>query len=159
MGSWSRLTWGLVAGGAAAIAVSTVCVSRVLRRIGRLRRSDPEEIERVRRRDVNLRGRFAFAEIVDLIESGPPQRRKRVLIYRYEVAGVTYEAAQEVSELPEMELLADGLSGLESSVKYDPRKPSSSIVACEEWCGLRIKHPGTRGSGFGVPDSSPGTQG
>ncbi len=153
MGSWSRLTWGLVAGaGAAAAVLSTLCLLRVLRLTSRWRRKDAEELERKRRMDVNRRGRFAFAEIADLIESGPAGAPKRILIYRYEVAGVMYEAAQEISGLPAMEVLAKDWSGLESSVKYDPREPASSIIACEEWCGLRLKNPGVRDSGLGARD-------
>ncbi len=143
MTSWSRLTWGVVASASAAgLAAGALCAVRILRLAGRWRRKDTEEIERLRRLDVNRRGRFAFAEIVDLIESGPPEAPKRALVYRYEVAGVIYEAAQEISGFSAAELLASAWSGVESSVKYDPREPASSIIACEDWCGLRLKNLG-----------------
>jgi hypothetical protein len=59
--------------------------------------------------------------------------------YAYEVAGVTYEAAQDVTALPEIAAMARFLSGQTASVKYDPKRPANSIIACEEWSGCRPK--------------------
>ena len=59
--------------------------------------------------------------------------------YSYEVAGVTYEAAQDVTALPGIAAMARFLPGQTASVKYDPKRPANSIIACEEWSGLGIR--------------------
>jgi hypothetical protein len=58
------------------------------------------------------------------------------LLYEYEVAGATYAAAQDVSALPEIAAAASFLPGHPASVKYDPKQPTNSILACEDWCGI-----------------------
>lgn len=90
---------------------------------------------------MNRVGRIASGEIVDLVEdggSGETDPLRRVVVYQYEVAGVTYEAAQDVSSLSSFStagFLGDAPTGLEASVKYDPEKPMNSIIMCEEWNG------------------------
>jgi hypothetical protein len=104
----------------------------------RWRRRSPEERERLRRLDVNRRGRITAGQVTDLLEhpSGEKSgRRARLIVYKYEVAGVTYEAAQDVSSLPEAGCWR-GAAGQTASVKYDPRHPTNSIIACEEWYGI-----------------------
>jgi hypothetical protein len=102
----------------------------------RWRRKDPAEIERLRRLDVNCRGRISAARILDWIGPESGHADSRLVVYKYEVAGVTYEAAQDVSALPEIAARAPYLAGQMASVKYDPQRPTNSIVACEAWCGL-----------------------
>jgi len=106
----------------------------------RWRRKDPAELERLRRLDINRRGRISAGRIVDYLEAEAAGSGSSLVIYSYEVAGVTYEAAQDVTALPEIATLARFLSGRTASVKYDPKRPGNSIIACEEWNGL-----GTRG--------------
>ncbi len=62
-----------------------------------------------------------------------------VLLYRYQIAGVTYECAQDVSPLPNLvrQLRVD----LPIQVRFDPRNPGNSIVVAEAWNGLRFQHP------------------
>jgi hypothetical protein len=103
------------------------------------RREDPEEIERLRRLDVNRRGRITVGQIVDLLEPEPPGRSSRLIVYKYQVAGVTYEVSQDVSGLPRVAPHAPEVLGQEASVKYDLQTPTNSIVACEEWCGLKSR--------------------
>ncbi len=116
---------------------------RVACRIGRWawrwRAKTPEEIERLRRQEISRLGRIASAEIVDVLENASGAAAGRVVVYRYEVAGVTYEAAQEVSAFTQREALLEALTGGDSSVKYDPRRPINSIIACEEWNGISGK--------------------
>jgi hypothetical protein len=126
---------------AGCVAGSIALGVRLARKIRRWRARNPNEIEKLRRLQINRVGRIACAEIVDLIENGPPEKPSRVLVYRYRVAGVTYEAAQEVSSFAGLPSLPDTFSGLEPTVKYDPRKPTSSIIACEEWTGLKLRDP------------------
>jgi hypothetical protein len=101
------------------------------------RRRSPAELERLRRLEVHRRGRIAAGRVVDLVEPNPPQPTARLILYKYEVAGVTYEAAQDVSALPEVVGRLRCLAGQSASIKYDPQKPTNSIIACEEWCGIK----------------------
>jgi hypothetical protein len=100
------------------------------------RRRDPTELERLRRLDINKRGRISAGRIVDLVEAETAGSKSRLVVYSYEVAGVTYEAAQDVTALPEIAAMAHFLAGQTASVKYDPKRPANSIIACEEWSGL-----------------------
>ena len=108
----------------------------------RWRRKDAAELERLRRLDINRRGRISAGRIVDLVEPQTAGAKSPLVGYSYEVAGVTYEAAQDVTALPEIAALAQFLSGQTASVKYDPKRPANSIVACEHWSGIAR---GTRG--------------
>jgi hypothetical protein len=71
-----------------------------------------------------------------LIESNGTENSPHLIVYQYVVAGVTYEVAQDVSMLPGIFDLAHGAGGQTASVKYDPKRPTNSIIACEEWSGI-----------------------
>ena len=60
-----------------------------------------------------------------------------LLVYTYDVAGVTYEASQDVTHLRQFIDLYSCRLGLPTSVKYDPHNPGDSIVISETWSGLR----------------------
>jgi hypothetical protein len=124
---------GIAVAGMAGITLAGVWGWRTMRR---WRRKSPDEIERLRRLEVNECGRIGFGRIVELadpVTDGPPGP---VILYDYEVAGVTYEAAQDLSALPEIAAAAPYLPGQTTSVKYDPKQPTNSILACETWCGI-----------------------
>ncbi|HEV2423660.1 MAG TPA: DUF3592 domain-containing protein [Terriglobia bacterium] len=128
------------------LAVALVFVSGVAmvmwNTLRRSRRKDPEEIERRRRMEVNRRGRITAAEVTDLLEPESEEpaagvRRPLIIVYKYEVAGVTYEVSQDISALSSA-FTSVRLTGSETvSVKYDPKAPTNSIVLCEEWSGIR----------------------
>jgi len=61
----------------------------------------------------------------------------KLLIYHYDVSGVTYEASQDVTHLRHRVDLHTCRIGVPTSVKYDPQNPANSIVVAEEWSGLR----------------------
>jgi len=129
---------GIAVAGTAAVALAGVWAWKTVRR---WRRKSPDELERLRRLGVNACGRIIPGRIVELAEpvaEGPPGP---VLLYEYEVAGVTYEAAQDVSALPEIAAAAPFLPGQTTSVKYDPKQPTNSILACEGWCGIPDLEP------------------
>lgn len=120
---------------------------------------DPDEVERRRREFVGRVGRIAHAEILEVVESeaeaprerhrslfqfravaaAPPSRRLLV-IYRYAISGVTYETAQDLTGLASG--LMSSAAGQSASVKYEPSNPSNSILAAENWSGLRERRPG-----------------
>jgi hypothetical protein len=124
---------GVAVAGTAAVTLAGVWTWRTVRR---WHRKSPDEIERLRRLGVNECGRICFGRIVELadpVADGPPGP---ILLYDYEVAGVTYEAAQDLSTLPEIAAAAPFLPGQTTSVKYDPKQPTNSILACETWYGI-----------------------
>jgi hypothetical protein len=96
----------------------------------RIRRK-PKDKEKVRRLEVNLNGRLADATIMDISED--------VIVYEYSVAGLTYTASQDISQLREM-IPAEShrLIGRPASLKYSAQNPANSILVCEEWSGLRV---------------------
>ncbi len=128
---WKEL--GIAAAGAGVAALAGVWRWRTLRR---RRRKDPAEIERLRRLGVNACGRISTGRILELMEPVPDGPAGPTLFYEYEVAGATYAAAQDVSALPEIAAAAPFLPGHITSVKYDPKQPTNSILACEDWCGI-----------------------
>ncbi len=101
----------------------------------RRRRRTPDELERLRRGDLCRGGRIAAGVIVDTVEPAESGQGP-LIIYKYQIAGVTYEAAQDVSALPGMAERAAKLLGEAASVKYDPYRHTDSIIAGEEWCGI-----------------------
>jgi len=105
--------------------------------VSRWRRKDPAEIERLRRQKVNACGRIITGRILELLDPVPGGPTGPILLYEYEVAGVTYAAAQDVSALPEVAAAAPFLPGQTAGLKYDPRQPTNSILACEDWCDIR----------------------
>jgi hypothetical protein len=128
----ARLTLGL-----AAAAVSAGLAAWLVARAQGRRAKSPEEIERQRRLDVHRHGRIAMGHVVDFVDSGGSDNGGRLLLYKYEVGGVTYEAAQDISALASLVAFAHGLAGQTASVKYDPRRPTNSIIACEDWSGIK----------------------
>ncbi len=118
-----------------AVAAGLVGIWVVIR-IVRGRRKSPAELERLRRLELHRRGRIISGQIVDLIEPQPAKRGARLVVYKYEVAGVTYEASQDISALPNVISTVRRATGQTVSLKYEPRRPANSILVCEEWSGL-----------------------
>lgn len=99
-------------------------------------RTTPAERERKRRLTVNSKGRVGNATILEV--------REGVIFYEYTLGGVNYTASQDVSGLDDL-LPADpsALIG-PATFKYMAQNPANSIVACEEWSGLRRPDVGQR---------------
>jgi hypothetical protein len=81
----------------------------------------------------------SYSEVQPNSASRPHTDTPAVLLYRYQIAGVTYEAAQDVSPLPN--LVRQVRVDLPIQVRFDPRNPGNSIVVAEAWNGLRFQHP------------------
>ena len=125
---------------AAAAAVGAVALGGLLWLVLRRKRPTPEEIERARREWLVRVGRITHGSLLDWApadegsaESDAPVR----LIFTYQIAGVAYEAAQDVTALPER-LLAMRFD-LPVQVRYDYRNPANSIVVAEGWSGIRSR--------------------
>jgi len=126
---WSPLTIGLAAGAAAVLASAGTLAYLKLRR-----RKDPAELERLRRLFLGHSGRITTGEIIALVE--PEGSSAVLLVYRYDVAGVTYEVAQDVAALPQVAPLANRAVGGISIVRYEMKHPGNSVIVSEEWSGL-----------------------
>ena len=102
------------------------------------RRITPEERERRRRLAVNAQGRITDAVITDVHTVQTPAGAVcHYLHYNYDLAGVGYSAAQDITALlAYIEGDPRRFAG-PASVKFLPENPSNSIVICERWSGLR----------------------
>ncbi len=104
----------------------------------RSRRKTPQQLERERRLRLNATGRITDGTVLDVHEERRPRGPiQQLLIYRYDVAGVSYEASQDVTYLRHLLDLHSCRIGLPASVKYDAQNPGNSIVIAEGWTGLR----------------------
>ena len=99
----------------------------------------PDELERERRLLLDSVGRITDGTVIDVQELGPQSghRAATLLIYKYDVAGVSYECSQDVTHLRHWINLHSCRLGLPTSVKYDPHNPGNSLVVSESWMGLR----------------------
>ncbi|HLJ87985.1 MAG TPA: hypothetical protein VKZ53_14280 [Candidatus Angelobacter sp.] len=119
-----------------AVAIAGIVVGAGL--WARSRRKTPEQRERERRLRISEIGRITDGTVLDVNEmeqegSGELQ----FLIYQYDVAGVSYEASQDITYLRHKVDLHTCRIGLPTSIKYDPANPGNSIVVSESWSGLR----------------------
>lgn len=101
-----------------------------------------EQRERDRRERIAAIGRITDGTIMDACEVEPNEKQgitspAQLLIFHYDVAGVTYEASQDVTYLRHFIDLHTCRLGVPASVKYDPQNPGNSIVISESWSGLR----------------------
>jgi hypothetical protein len=119
--------------GAAAVVLTGALILVI---VARLRRKTPEELERIRRLTINRKGRVTYGEIVDWIEPPPGKLGARLVVFKYEVGGVKYDAAQDISALPTVVVQVRDSIGQQARLKYDVDRPGNSIIACEEWSGL-----------------------
>jgi hypothetical protein len=99
----------------------------------------PVELERERRTFIDGIGRITDGTVIDVQEmpSNNGQHSAVFLIYKYDVAGVSYECSQDVTYLRQWINLHSCRLGLPTSVKYDPHNPGNSLVVSESWMGLR----------------------
>jgi hypothetical protein len=111
-------------------AVSLPLIAAGIFVVLRIRRK-PKDKEKLRRLEVNLNGRLSDATITDVTDDA--------IVYEYFVAGFTYTASQDISQLRDM-IPADSerLIGRPASLKYSVPNPANSILLCEEWSGLRL---------------------
>jgi len=117
--------------------------------------SNPQDEERKRRLHLNLIGRIAEGQVVELAEHKPleePPRRgllgararplmdnrpRHLVSYSYSISGVTYHTAQDITGLESQVRFERLVAGYPASVKYDPSNPSDSILVADDWSGLR----------------------
>lgn len=108
-------------------------------------RKSAEEIERERRDHLVRHGRIIDGSILDWTEQ-PDTGNLGTLHYRYDIAGVTYECAQDLVYLKGTVIVDTSCFGMPASVRYDPKNPANSIIVAETWTGLRHHQNLTSGS-------------
>lgn len=124
--------YSFAAGGLTLVAVGMSFIKR-------RGRKTPDQRERERRTRISLGGRITDGTVIDVheIASTPEEPGAQLVVYQYDVAGVSYECSQDVTMLrPYVDLHSCRL-GLPTSIKYDPQNPGNSIVISEDWSGLR----------------------
>jgi len=136
-----------------AITAAGVCLGGVVVWAVMRKRPTEEELERVRREQLVKAGRIIDGTILDTSEYDVPEEdgegggARQLIMYKYEIAGVAYECSQDVTHLKDYVDIHDCRLSFPCSVRYEPRRPSNSIVVAEGWSGLRgmakpvVEHP------------------
>jgi hypothetical protein len=97
-----------------------------------------DDLETERRAWLDQVGRITDGTVIDVQELRLNEHKAAtLLIFQYDVAGVSYEASQDVTYLRQRINLHSCRLGLPTSVRYDPQNPGNSIVVSEKWMGLR----------------------
>ncbi|HET9086943.1 MAG TPA: hypothetical protein VFN53_05440 [Acidobacteriaceae bacterium] len=104
------------------------------------RRETPQEIERQRREYLVEHGRIIDGTVLDWTEQTDTGDLK-TLLYTYEISGVTYECAQDLSYMQDRVRVDPSCLGMPASIRYDSKNPANSIIVAEEWSGLRFQKP------------------
>ncbi len=94
----------------------------------RAARFSPAERERRRREELMARGKMGDATLLEI--------RDTLVFYSYDVRGMEYIASQDVAGLHDA-LPSDPDAIGPVLVKYDARNPANSIIAAEQWSGIR----------------------
>ncbi|MGO8985103.1 MAG: hypothetical protein ACLPHI_14655 [Terriglobales bacterium] len=120
------------------LALGTILVALAGYALLRRKPKNADSIEQQRRIWLNTVGRITDGTVIDVQEiTTAVNRPATMLIYQYDVAGVSYEASQDVTYLRQWINLQSCRLGLHTSVKYDSRNPGNSMVIAEGWMGLR----------------------
>jgi hypothetical protein len=128
--------YSLVAAGGVALAGAYALLRR--------KPKTADDLERERRAWLEGTGRITDGTVIDVqeldaqkLDSKNRSHAAVMLIYKYDVAGVSYECSQDVTYLRQWINLHSCRLGLHTSVKYDPLNPGNSLVVSENWMGLR----------------------
>lgn len=127
-----------------AIAAATAAAGGLAIYLLRRPRLSPDDMERERRERLAAVGRITDGIILETAEGHlhhpadveDSHVTPQVIVYNYRIAGVSYEAAQDVTSLAEM--VRDIRTDLPVQVRYEPQNPANSIVVAESWSGLRL---------------------
>jgi hypothetical protein len=120
--------WLKIGGIAAATLVVAATTTTII--IVRRRPTASQREERRRKRLASL-GRIVDGSLVDV---APAESQPQTIIYRYRIAGVTYECSQDVSTLTS--LVQNLRLDYPVQVRYNRTNPADSIVVSETWNGL-----------------------
>ena len=116
-----------------------------------------DELELARRRFLSHSGRLVDGMLLDICEmEADDGRALTLLVYNYRIGGVDYECSQDITAIRDAVEPAQVRVGFPCTVRYQPGSPQNSIVAAEEWSGLRaglpnMPWPGSSGQGPAEP--------
>lgn len=120
--------------------VSAMAVASLVYWMSR-KRPSPDELERDRRDVLVQKGRIIDATVLDIAEVSPEESDRplgmQLILYQYDVAGVTYECSQDVTLLQHVVDIHKIRLSFPASVRYDPHNPGNSLIVAEGWSGLR----------------------
>ena len=127
-----------------AIAATAAAIGGITWYLLRKPRPSDDDLERTRREELAAKGRITDGSITETAEghihhsaeTEAVHSTPQVIIYNYRIAGVSYEAAQDVTTLSD--LVRDIRTDLPVQVRYEPHNPANSIVVAENWSGLRL---------------------
>ena len=116
----------IAAAATGAVSVTVLTLWAILHK-----RPTPAELEQRRRAHLAANGRIVDGSLTG---AHPDDHAPTVILYRYRVAGVTYERGQDVSALDPAP--RDLRLDFPVQVRYDRANPGNSIVVAEDWNGL-----------------------
>ena len=129
--------WEIGAGLLVPAAVGAIVAWRLLRK-----KPSAEELERARRDYLVHSGRIVDGQLLDVCKVDAEDGRElTLLLFHYRIGGVDYECSQDITELLNVVDTKQVRVGFPCSVRYQPGNPQSSIVAAENWIGLRAGLP------------------
>jgi hypothetical protein len=124
-----------------ALAAAVLCAGGTAAWFLLRKRPSEEEIERLRREELVKSGRIIDGTVIDISDLNPQECGRpdglRLILYKYEIAGVVYECSQDVTTLREHVDIYDCRLSFPCSVRYNPHRPVNSIIVAENWSGLR----------------------
>lgn len=124
-----------------ALAAAGLCVGGILAWSKMRKKPSEEELEKQRRQHLVKVGRIIDGTIMDISDSSAEDSGQtdpiHLILYRYEIAGVVYECSQDVTHLKDYVNIYECRLSFPCSVRYDPHRPTNSIVIAENWTGLR----------------------
>lgn len=123
------------------LAAAGVVLGGIVVYLAMRKRPTEEELEKARRLLLVQSGRIIDGTLLDITdvdasESGR-DRNMRLILYKYEIAGVVYECSQDITNLGEFVEAQKCRPGFPASIRYDTRRPENSIIVSEQWSGLR----------------------
>ena len=102
------------------------------------RQPTSDELERERRENLMNFGRIVDGTLLDGFQvTGEDGTTRNMLLYGYEISGVTYECSQDITPLNEILDPESIKLGMPCSIRYQPGSPENSLVVAERWSGLR----------------------
>ena len=123
-----------IAGAAAGAAVAAGAVYWWFHR----KRPTADELEYERRQSLVGFGRIVDGMLLDGFQvTGGDGSTRNMLLYQYEISGVSYECSQDITLLIEIVDPASVKIGMPCSIRYQPGSPENSILVAERWSGLR----------------------
>jgi hypothetical protein len=123
------------------LAAAAICVGGIVVYMAMRKKPTEEELELARRQLLVQTGRIIDGTLLDITDVDAKEcgREKdmRLILYKYEIAGVVYECSQDITSLQEFIDVKKCRPGFPATIRYDTRRPENSIIVSEHWSGLR----------------------